>query len=129
VFTFRNGRRLTSRLLIPDAEAAGELIKEITAAIRRYKSENGMALMQNLQVSGYIHPWKMLLISLARQIPRSCSNRTPDFETVPTALKPNMKVLGKTYRSKAKQIAETLIKADPNLLPQVALRLLWMMKI
>jgi len=40
---------------------------------------------------------------------------TPDFETVPTALKPNMKVLGKTYRNKAKQIAEALIKADPKL--------------
>jgi len=27
-------------LIDPDAEAAGELIKEITAAIRRYKSEH-----------------------------------------------------------------------------------------
>jgi hypothetical protein len=40
---------------------------------------------------------------------------TPDFETVPTALIPNMKVLGKTYRNRAKSIAETLKNADPKL--------------
>jgi valyl-tRNA synthetase len=40
---------------------------------------------------------------------------TPDFETVPIALKPNMKVLGKMYRSRAKPIAEALMKADPKL--------------
>jgi len=62
-------------LIDPDAEAAGELIKEITAAIRRYKSEHGMALNAELAGIGYIHPWKMLLISLARQIPRSCSKQ------------------------------------------------------
>lgn len=40
---------------------------------------------------------------------------TPDFEIVPTAIKPNMKVLGKMYRSRAKQVVESLMHADVNL--------------
>ena len=49
-------------------------------------------------------------------IPRSNSNKgAPDFELVPKEIKPNMKVLGKTYRNRAKSIAEALVNADMNL--------------
>ena len=103
-------------LINADAEVAGELIKEITAAIRRYKSEHGMAL--NAELDGI-----EIFSSLedASDIAGAANSKVvlrtgiPDFETVPTALKPNMKVLGKMYRSRAKPIAEALMKADPKL--------------
>jgi valyl-tRNA synthetase len=103
-------------LIDPDAEAAGELIKEVTAAIRRYKSEHGMAL--NAQLAGieiYSSLEDVSDIAGAANSEVTLKTGRPDFETVPTALKPNMKVLGKTYRSRAKQIAEALISADPKL--------------
>ncbi len=103
-------------LIDPGAEAAGELIKEITAAIRRYKSEHGMALNAELAGIGiYSSLEDASDIAGAANSEVILKTGTPDFETVPTALKPNMKVLGKTYRSKAKQIAEALISADPKL--------------
>lgn len=102
-------------LIDSDAEAAGELIKEITAAIRRYKSERGMAL--NAELAGieiYSSLEDVSDIAGAANTGVRLKTGTPDFETVPTALKPNMKVLGKTYRSRAKPIAEALISADPK---------------
>jgi valyl-tRNA synthetase len=103
-------------LIDAKAEATGELIKEITSAIRRYKSEHGMAL--NAQLAG-VEIYSSMLdasdIAGAANSEVRLKTGTPDFETVPTALKPNMKVLGKTYRSRAKQIAEALINADANL--------------
>jgi valyl-tRNA synthetase len=103
-------------LIDADAEVTGELIKEITAAIRRYKSEHGMAL--NAQLAG-VEIYSTLEdasdIAGAANSEVILKTGTPDFETVPTALKPNMKVLGKTYRSRAKLIAEALMNADLKL--------------
>ncbi len=103
-------------LIDADTETRGELIKEITAAIRRYKSEHGMAL--NAQLAG-IEIYSLLddVSDIAGAANSDVNLKTgiPDFETVPAALKPNMKVLGKTYRSRAKQIAEELFNADPKL--------------
>jgi valyl-tRNA synthetase len=103
-------------LIDAQVEATGELIKEITSAIRRYKSEHGMAL--NAELAGieiYSSMEDASDIAGAANSGVTLKTGTPDFETVPTALKPNMKVLGKTYRSRAKQIAEALICADPKL--------------
>lgn len=103
-------------LIDAQVEAAGELIKEITAAIRRYKSERGMAL--NAELAGieiYSSLEDVSDIAGAANSGVRLKTGTPDFETVPTALKPNMKVLGKTFRSRAKPIAEALISADPKL--------------
>ncbi len=103
-------------LIDAGAEAAGELIKEITAAIRRYKSEHGMAL--NAQLAG-IEIYSSLEdasdIAGAANSGVMLKKGTPDFEIVPTAIKPNMKVLGKTYRSRAKQVAESLMHTDVKL--------------
>ncbi|GFO96518.1 valyl-trNA synthetase [groundwater metagenome] len=103
-------------LIDANAEATGELIKDITAAIRRYKSEHGMAL--NSELAG-IEIYSSLTdasdIAGAANSEVKLKTGTPDFETVPIALKPNMKVLGKMYRSRAKPIAEALLNADPKL--------------
>ena len=103
-------------LIDADAEVTGELIKEITAAIRRYKSEHGMAL--NTQLAG-VEIYSTLEdasdIAGAANSEVILKTGTPYFETVPTALLPNMKVLGKMYRSRAKPIAEAILNADPKL--------------
>ncbi len=103
-------------LIDADAEVTGELIKEITAAIRRYKSEHGMAL--NTQLAG-VEIYSTLEdasdIAGAANSGVILKTGTPYFETVPTALLPNMKVLGKMYRSRAKPIAEAILNADPKL--------------
>jgi valyl-tRNA synthetase len=102
-------------LINANAEVTGELIKEITAAIRRYKSEHGMAL--NAQLAG-VEIYSTLEdasdIAGAANSEVMLKTGVPDFETVPTALVPNMKVLGKTYRIRAKPIAEAILNADPK---------------
>jgi valyl-tRNA synthetase len=102
--------------LIDDkAEKMGESIKEITAAIRRYKSEHGMALNAPLsEMELYSSIKDASDIAGASNTPIRLKSGTPDFESVPTAIKPNMKVLGKNYRNKAKLIAEALNNADPD---------------
>jgi valyl-tRNA synthetase len=103
-------------LIDADAEVTGELIKEITAAIRRYKSEHGMAL--NTQLAGteiYSILEDASDIAGAANSEVILKTGTPYFEIVPTALLPNMKVLGKMYRSRAKPIAEAILNADPKL--------------
>ena len=103
-------------LIDADAEATGELIKDITAAIRRYKSEHGMALNSELKgIEIYSSLTDASDIAGAANSEVKLKTGTPDFETVPTVLKPNMKVLGKMYRSRAKPIAEALLNADPKL--------------
>ncbi len=103
-------------LIDADAEATGELIKEITAAIRRYKSEHGMAL--NAQLKGieiYSSIKDASDIAGAANSAIKLKTGAPDFELVPREIKPNMKILGKTYRSRAKPIAEALMNAIPKL--------------
>lgn len=100
-------------LIDEDAEATGELIKEITAAIRRYKSEHGMALNTALKdIEIYSSIPDASDIAGAANSAIKLNTGVPDFEMVPIGIKPNMKVLGKTFRSRAKPIAEALTKAD-----------------
>ncbi|TAN45321.1 MAG: valine--tRNA ligase [Candidatus Methanoperedens sp.] len=103
-------------LINADVEVTGELIKQITAAIRRYKSEHGMAL--NTQLAG-VEIYSTLEdasdIAGAANSEVILKTGTPYFEIVPTALLPNMKVLGRMYRSRAKPIAEAILNADPKL--------------
>lgn len=103
-------------LIDEEAEAAGELIKEITAAIRRYKSEHGMAL--NAQLKGieiYSSIKDASDIAGAANSAIKLKKGAPDFELVPVKIKPDMKTLGRTYRSRAKPIAEALVNANPKL--------------
>ncbi len=103
-------------LIDEEAEAAGEMIKEITSAIRRYKSEHGMALNAPLKgVEIYSSLGDASDIAGAANSSVSLKTGKPDFELVAKAIKPEMKFIGKTYRGKAKAIAEALMKADPKL--------------
>jgi valyl-tRNA synthetase len=97
------------------AETTGEMIKEITAAVRRYKSEHGMALNAPLKdIEIYSSLADAFDIAGAANSAIKFNTGMPDFELVPTEIKPNMKVLGKTYRGKAKSISDALKNADPK---------------
>jgi valyl-tRNA synthetase len=102
-------------LIDDDAEAAGELIKEMTAEIRRYKSEHGIALNAPLKgIEIYSTIPDASDIAGAANTPVDLKTGAPDFELVPFEIKPDMKVLGKTFRNKAKTIAEALKSYDPK---------------
>jgi valyl-tRNA synthetase len=105
--------QVNESLINSEAEATGEKIKEMTSAIRRYKAEHGMPLNAPLkEIEIYS------TITDASDIAGACNSLiklrsgVPDFEMVAREIKPNMKVLGKTYRNKAKSIAEALVNAD-----------------
>jgi len=99
-----------------DAESTGELIKEMTSAIRRYKAEHGMPLNVPLkEIEIYSTITDASDIAGASNSTINLKSGVPDFEMVAKEIKPNMKVLGKTYRNKAKSIAEALVNADLNL--------------
>jgi valyl-tRNA synthetase len=92
------------------------LIKEMTSAIRRYKAEHGMPLNAPLkEIEIYSTISDASDIAGAANSTIKLKSGAPDFELVPKEIKPNMKVLGKTYRSKAKSIAQALISADLKL--------------
>jgi len=103
-------------LIDSGAEARGELIKEMTSAIRRYKAEHGMPLnapLNEIEIYSTIPDASDIAGAAIPSI--KLKQGAPDFELVPKEIKPNMKVLGKTYRNRAKSIAEALVNADMNL--------------
>ncbi|CAG0973956.1 MAG: valine--tRNA ligase [Candidatus Methanoperedens sp.] len=103
-------------LIDSGAEARGEFIKEMTSAIRRYKAEHGMPLNAPLKgIEIYSTIPDASDIAGAANSTIKLKPGAPDFELVPKEIKPNMKVLGKTYRSRAKSITEALVNADVNL--------------
>ena len=101
-------------LINEEAEAMGEQIKEIAAAIRRHKSENGIALNAPLNgIELYSSITDASDIAGAANTEIRLKTGTPDIEVVPVEIRPNMKNLGKTYRSKARPIAEAFKDVDP----------------
>ncbi|MCZ7402515.1 MAG: valine--tRNA ligase [Candidatus Methanoperedens sp.] len=108
--------QVNESLIDADAESTGELIKEMTSAIRRYKAENGMPLNAPLnEIEIYSTITDASDIAGASNSTIKLKSGVPDFEMVAKQIKPNMKVLGKTYRNRAKSIAEALVNADLNL--------------
>jgi len=90
-------------LIDPDVEMTGESIKEITAAIRRYKSERGLALnakLDNIEIYSTLADISDIA-GAANSVIKQRSG-SPDFEMNPVAIKANMKSSGKQYRSRAK---------------------------
>jgi valyl-tRNA synthetase len=108
--------KVNESLINAEAEATGEKIKEMTSAIRRYKAEHGMPLNVPLkEIEIYSTITDASDIAGASNSTIKLRSGVPDFEIVARAIKPNMKVLGKTYRNKAKSIAEALVNADMKL--------------
>ncbi len=103
-------------LIDEEAEASGEMIKEIASAIRRYKSEHGMALnssLSNIEIYSSLKDGSDIAGAANSRI--SLKTGKPGFELVAREIIPNMKMLGRTYRGRAKSIAEALRNMDPKL--------------
>ncbi|AEH60586.1 valyl-tRNA synthetase [Methanosalsum zhilinae DSM 4017] len=95
-------------------EIQGELIKDIVASIRRYKSESGMALNAPLKKIEIYAPLEDTTdIRGATNSEVELISGKPDFEYVPVSVKPEMGIIGPRYRKKAGAIVKKLSLADP----------------
>ena len=104
-----------------DAERAGELIKDIAGNVRRYKSDNGMALnapLKKIEIYGELSDARD--IAGATNSPVEVIKGEPDFEHVPVNVKPNMGIIGPKFRNKAGAIIKSLTAEDPKRIAEQA---------
>jgi valyl-tRNA synthetase len=103
-----------------EPDLAGLQIKDIAAAIRRYKSEKGLAL--NCQLAGISVYSDLGLETTDLQgvanSPVESKTGKPDIEMRATGVKPLMKVLGPIFKDKSGRVIKALSDMDPS---QVAL--------
>ncbi|MCG7849896.1 MAG: valine--tRNA ligase [ANME-2 cluster archaeon] len=95
------------------AEGSGEQVKEITAAIRRFKSDNGMALnapLGRIRIYGRIKDVADIAGTVNAEIDVMAGE--PEFEYSVSGVKPNMSVIGPKFRDKAGAIIGALKSAD-----------------
>ncbi|MDD4331487.1 MAG: valine--tRNA ligase [Methanosarcinaceae archaeon] len=101
-------------LISQEAEAEGELIKDITSQIRRYKSENGLALNAPLKK---IEIYKVQVdtrdIAGATNTEVELMKGAPSFEYLPVEVKPNMGILGPRFRKEAGAVVKALKAQAP----------------
>lgn len=96
---------------------AGELIKTIVSSVRRYKSEHGIALNSPLQkIEIYADLQDITDIVGATNTPIEIKSGNPDFEFIPTNIKPNMSVIGPKFKGQAKSIITILSQLDPHII-------------
>ena len=101
-------------------DPAGLLIKEIAAALRRYKAEKGMALnapLPGITVYSELDLETTDLKGVANSSVLSKTSR-PEIEMLAAAVKPQMKILGPQFRDRAGRIIKALNAMDPALLAQ-----------
>ncbi len=102
-------------LIDADVEKSGEFIKDVASAVRRYKSENGMALNARLEMIE-LYGVDMDITDLigVTNSPVEIIAGKPDFEHVPVNVKPNMGKIGPVFRGKAKAIIDALLEENPK---------------
>jgi len=97
------------------ADPAGLAVKEIAAALRRYKSERGMAL--NSPLPGIVVYSDLVLetVDLRGVANSHVESRIgkPEVEMKPVAVKPQMKILGPMFKDKSQKIIKILSSMDP----------------
>ncbi|VVB69091.1 Isoleucine--tRNA ligase [uncultured archaeon] len=97
-------------------DPAGLAIKEIAAALRRYKAEKGMALnapLPGIVVYSDLGLETVDLQGVANSVVESRTNR-PEIEMRPVAVKPQMKILGPRFKDKSGKIINALSSMDPR---------------
>ncbi|MGV8176100.1 MAG: class I tRNA ligase family protein, partial [Methanothrix sp.] len=96
-------------------DPAGLAIKEIAAALRRYKAEKGMAL--NSPLPGIVVYSDLGLetfdLSGVANSPVESRTGSPEIEMKPVAVKPQMKVIGPKFKDKSAKIIKALSTMDP----------------
>ncbi len=91
----------------------GERIKDITSEIRRYKSDNGIALNAPLgRVEIYAEDLDVTDIAGAVNADVSLIAGRPEFEVKTIAIKPKMGVIGPKFKGQAKKIVDVLGAVD-----------------
>ncbi len=97
-------------------DPAGLAIKEIAAALRRYKAEKGMAL--NAPLPGIVVYSDLILetVDLQGVANSKVKSKTgsPEIEMRPVAVKPQMKILGPRFKDKSGKIMKALDSMDPG---------------
>ncbi|MDD1732416.1 MAG: valine--tRNA ligase [Methanothrix sp.] len=98
-----------------EVDSAGLAIKEIAAAIRRYKAEKGMALNSPLPGIVVYSDLGLETFDLSGVANSSVESRAgkPDIEMKPVAVKPQMKVIGPRFKDKSGRIIRALAAMDP----------------
>jgi valyl-tRNA synthetase len=96
-------------------DPAGLAIKEIAAALRRYKAEKGMAL--NAPLPGIVvysnHNLETLDLQGVANSAVESRIGEPEIEMRPIEIKPQMKVLGPKFKDKSAKIIKALLRMDP----------------
>ncbi|MDY6964915.1 MAG: valine--tRNA ligase [Halobacteriota archaeon] len=106
--------KVSENLIDEKAEQDGELIKEITSTIRRFKSEEGIALNAPLsKVEIYSREIETRDIAGTVNSKVELFEGEPDLENIPVRIKPDMKTIGPKYRDRSKSIVIALEDADP----------------
>ncbi|MDD3041735.1 MAG: valine--tRNA ligase [Methanosarcinaceae archaeon] len=97
-----------------EAEAAGELIKDITGNVRRYKADHGLALNAPLKkIEIYNTDIDTGDIAGATNAEIEAMEGAPSFEYVPVEVKPNMGILGPRFRKEAGAVVKALKAEAP----------------
>ncbi|MFB3766476.1 MAG: valine--tRNA ligase [Methanotrichaceae archaeon] len=103
-----------------DVDPTGALIKEIAAALRRYKSEKGMAL--NSPIPGIViySDLDLETIDLQGVANSKVESRKglPNIEMRPIEVKPQMKILGPKFKDKSGKIIKALLAMNPEVVAE-----------
>jgi valyl-tRNA synthetase len=96
------------------ADPAGLAVKEIAAALRRYKSEKGMALNSPLPGIVVYSDLGLETVDLRGVANSPVESRIgkPEVEMKPVAVKPQMKILGPMFKDKSRKIIKILNSMD-----------------
>ena len=104
-----------------EAEKGGEAVKEIIAAIRRWKASKGMALNANIGRITIVAPEaEKAIIEAHEDILRTVKAddivliKKEDVERVPVRVIPNYRKIGPEFKGDAKKISEYLRSAEPS---------------
>jgi valyl-tRNA synthetase len=100
-----------------EIDTAGLAIKEIAAALRRYKAEKGMALNSPLPGIVVYSDLALETFDLVGVANSQVDSRTgsPMIEMKPVAVKPQMKIIGPRFKDRSGKIINALGGMDPAL--------------
>jgi len=94
----------------------GSLIKEVAAAVRRYKSDRGMALNSPLAGIEVYSDLDLETTDLSGSTgsPVTVKRGSPEIETRAVEVKPQMKVIGPVFKDRSGEIIRKLRSMDPE---------------
>lgn len=106
--------KVDEELISDKEEEKGELIKEIVSAIRRYKSERGIALNAPLnKIEIYARLTEIEDIAGATNTEVELLSSKSRIEKKPVAINPKLSIIGPKFRDKSKKIIKAIKSANP----------------